>query len=465
MMENKNIDRLFQDKMEGMEVTPGPKVWSAIESKLQKKKRRVLPYWWLSGSVAALFIIGLFLFPQIEDNPSNLDTVEGPIITNVPKEKTTIKTDSSKQFLNVVPEEKIVIAEKKSSDKDNNQRKKATHKQTTSKEKTVIADNTVINNTNVTGNNTITDFTNKAEKLTESLIKEKPLDEKRKSITKKNPADKMLIAEHKTDSVKKKVPFPKKDFIATLNEINKKDDEEKSLKKWSLSTVFAVLNSNSFTKSSPIARELSANPAEGGNTFSYGVKVAYQVADKWSFQSGVHLQKMDYLTKDIAITSGVDHGNLQTVRFNNVSSEYYFSYAGLNLSSVGMGASASRMSNSGQLEQSFSYIEIPLEVKYHFIEGKKLKTSVVAGFSTLFLTNNEIKVQVPDFPQMLGEANNLNSVNFSGNLGLDIDYSINKKWTLNLNPMFKNQFNTFSNSANGFRPYYIGIYTGVKYQF
>lgn len=336
MMENKNIDRLFQDKMEGMEVTPGPKVWSAIESKLQKKKRRVLPYWWLSGSVAALFIIGLFLFPQIEDNPSNLDTVEGPIITNVPKEKTTIKTDSSKQFLNVVPEEKIVIAEKKSSDKDNNQRKKATHKQTTSKEKTVIADNTVINNTNVTGNNTITDFTNKAEKLTESLIKEKPLDEKRKSITKKNPADKMLIAEHKTDSVKKKVPFPKKDFIATLNEINKKDDEEKSLKKWSLSTVFAVLNSNSFTKSSPIARELSANPAEGGNTFSYGVKVAYQVADKWSFQSGVHLQKMDYLTKDIAITSGVDHGNLQTVRFNNVSSEYYFSYAGLNLSSVGM---------------------------------------------------------------------------------------------------------------------------------
>ena len=35
-MEEKNIDRLFQEKLKDLEVTPNENVWDAIEEKLQK---------------------------------------------------------------------------------------------------------------------------------------------------------------------------------------------------------------------------------------------------------------------------------------------------------------------------------------------------------------------------------------------------------------------------------------------
>jgi hypothetical protein len=65
----------------------------------------------------------------------------------------------------------------------------------------------------------------------------------------------------------------------------------------------------------------------------------------------------------------------------------------------------------------------------------------------------------------IGEANNLNDVNFSGNLGLDVDYEINKQLFFNLSPMVKIQTNTFSSNSGNFKPYVIGVYTGLNYRF
>ena len=70
-----------------------------------------------------------------------------------------------------------------------------------------------------------------------------------------------------------------------------------------------------------------------------------------------------------------------------------------------------------------------------------------------------------EWKRKIGEANNLNSFNFSGNLGFDIDYKITQDWFLNVTPMLKYQFNTFSNSSGNFQPYYFGVYSGVNYRF
>lgn len=57
MMEDKNIDRLFQEGLKDLEVTPNDSVWNGIESKLKKKKKnRLLPIWWFSGGVAAILV-------------------------------------------------------------------------------------------------------------------------------------------------------------------------------------------------------------------------------------------------------------------------------------------------------------------------------------------------------------------------------------------------------------------------
>jgi hypothetical protein len=120
--------------------------------------------------------------------------------------------------------------------------------------------------------------------------------------------------------------------------------------------------------------------------------------------------------------------------------------------------------NKGTLDQVFGYVEIPVELKYSVTEGK-LGVNVVGGFSTLLLNKDEIFIRTDNLTQSLGASNNLRSVNFSGNIGLDVDYLINKNLFINVSPMLKVQTNTFSKNAGSFQPYYLGVYTGLNYKF
>ena len=58
MKENKNIERLFQEKFKDFEVTPPDFVWENIQEKLhpKEKKRRVIPFWFKTAGIAASFI-------------------------------------------------------------------------------------------------------------------------------------------------------------------------------------------------------------------------------------------------------------------------------------------------------------------------------------------------------------------------------------------------------------------------
>ena len=66
---------------------------------------------------------------------------------------------------------------------------------------------------------------------------------------------------------------------------------------------------------------------------------------------------------------------------------------------------------------------------------------------------------------LFGEANNINSVNFSTNLGLGLDYKFTPKLKFNVEPVFKYQLNTFSNTSGSFNPYSLGVYSGFTLKF
>ena len=84
-MDSKNLDKLFQEKLKNLEVTPNERIWNGIESKLQKKKRRVIPFWWFAGA-AAIFLLALFFFP-FTNNENSFDNNDSKIIiTETPKE-------------------------------------------------------------------------------------------------------------------------------------------------------------------------------------------------------------------------------------------------------------------------------------------------------------------------------------------------------------------------------------------
>lgn len=442
-MDSKNIDKLFQEKLNNLEVTPNERVWNSIESKLQKKKRRVVPFWWYAGGAAAIFLLGLFFFP-FTDNENSFDNNDSKIIiTETPKEvKETIlvsKKDTLKQNKKI--EETILVADeivpKKSIQKRRNtfKEKGETKKLVSTKkamEKIFLGDNS----------------TKKTNKLENNI-------QKKNTVTKEQTSDKKFNHPKKNES--KKIDFTKAikktDSIFSTSEIKKR---------WSIAPTFAVLSSNSFSKSSPINQNLSSS-TRGQNSVSYGVQVNYKLNSKWTIQSGVHIQETSFKNNNVPVDIVTNSVN-SNVAFNNSNSGTPETSALVNTTDL-ISNSFSRSNNlSGDLSQNYGYIEIPIEIKYNFYSTKKFNTEIVGGFSSLFLTQNEVDIN-NQFVSSSGLANNLNAINFSGNFGFDFNYLINNKWSFNLNPMFKAQLNTFSKQSNGFRPFNVGIYTGLKYRF
>lgn len=433
MNDNKHIDRLYQEKFKDFEVAPNPKIWNTIEASLQKKKRRVLPFWWLSGGAVATLLIGLFLFPFSSD--------EKPIQI---KNNSVIITKSNTKL-----EEKTVEQPKKTLPKSVKKHKKNhfTQERIAKQEKQKVNKNIQKKSTVFSSSNAI------AEKITTKKTNSKNSNEK--DVNNKELPKKQKTEENK--SIKKELL--KKSLLAEVT--NKKEENKtKNVKKWSVTPTFAVLTSNSFSNNSAIDASLNNNTVSGKNTYSYGVKIAYQFTKKWAIQSGIHLQEMQFNTADVPAHSGV----ILATSLENISS--------LNEQPLSLDTNGGTDFNSGlgknfnvNINQSIGYIEFPVELSYTFINSKKLNTRVLTGFSTLFLNKNEITAATKNSSQVIGEANNLNTVNFSGNVGLDVNYQLSKKFIFNVNPMFKTQLHTFSKNANGFKPYTIGIYTGIRYNF
>jgi len=101
-------------------------------------------------------------------------------------------------------------------------------------------------------------------------------------------------------------------------------------------------------------------------------------------------------------------------------------------------------------------VEIPVELTYKIIDSK-FGLNLIGGFSTLLLNENVVSVSSPTYTIVLGEANNLNKIHYSSNIGLGFKYSIFKSVNLTFDPVFKYQLNTFSTNSGNFKPYFLVV--------
>lgn len=451
-MENNNIDKLFRDNLTNLAATPNEKVWNNIADKLAKKKKKVIPFWWFSIGVAAVLILGLFLFPFADKNTSIEKSIP-TIITESPKEKENSILKTTPNILNTPKKEEIIIVKEKIDRKNLQQKTQTPTQQQTMYASTTIEEKTPKNPKKEPKKNFLAE--NKPKKTNNLAIAEKISIVEKNEETEKNSIkikeeNNTLIAENNLD---------KNEKLSILKE--EKESIKVPKKQWTIAPSFAILNSNSFANTSPIDQGL-ANSTEGKNTFSYGVQIAYQINDKWTIQSGIHQQDVSYQNRQIAVLIS-SPSNASAAVLN--SGETFSFDSGVNGNSdFASSGLVDNLSSNGNLTQDFGYIEIPVEIKYNFSNNPKLETQLVAGFSSLFLNRNTLNLQTNSFSRT-GEVNNLNRVNFSGNLGFDFSYQLHKNWSLNINPMFKAQLNTFSGNSNGFAPFNIGVYSGVKYRF
>ena len=118
----------------------------------------------------------------------------------------------------------------------------------------------------------------------------------------------------------------------------------------------------------------------------------------------------------------------------------------------------------GHISQTMGFIEVPVEVSYKLLD-RKFGIEIVGGMSTMFLNENNLSVVSNGMQASMGKADNLNDVSFTSNIGLGFKYKFWKSFEANVEPKFKYQLNTFSDDTNGFKPYFIGIYSGINFSF
>ncbi len=114
------------------------------------------------------------------------------------------------------------------------------------------------------------------------------------------------------------------------------------------------------------------------------------------------------------------------------------------------------------MTQQMSYLEIPVELNYALI-NKKFGFNVISGVSSLFLVDNSVALTSGNLATEMGDANNLNDLNFSANFGLGVNYKFSRNLLLNIEPVFKYQLNAFSETDGTFNPYALGVYSGLKF--
>lgn len=451
MKTKKNIDRLYHDRLKDVETIPREEVWKNIAARLpqKEKKKRSIPLWFkLAGTAAVLallFGVGSTLLPS-GNEPSFGPTTSFSSASEGLKDKLKNSNQISTDFREHMDQGTLLLrslmeqTQTQLSSLSNHQQN--THGKTKSPARgnTNLFADIIISTPDLqigTSGYTFEDYNTAA------------FDEETKNS-----------AQESAPAAQKEL----KDLTLVASEENKDPEEENNelsltSKRISVSTTAGAVYFDNLGTGNSIGREFGNNKTSGKVSVAYGVNIAYQVSEKVKIRSGVN--KVDFSQN----TEGVEYTAAVSAITRGSGQLSFAAPLSPNISGEMDDATTPFVTNriSGELSQHMGFIEVPLEIEYALID-KQVGLHLIGGASTLFLNNNMVTMHSPDAASNLGEAENLNNVSFSTNIGVGIDYNISPSLQWNLEPIFKYQLNTFDD-APGVKPYNLGIYSGFSFKF
>lgn len=528
MKEQKNIERLFQEKFKDFEALPPQDAWNTIASRLneKKKKKRVIPFWFqLSGIAASLILVGTLIWNFQAKNsistPTNNvviaeDTIKNEVInsneviTNIEENQNDSAKKNQIQIEENSNEDKI---EKLVNSKNNivNQSKEVKKEinvgskfEKSNRDKIVVSkQNNLSNNKNKdsrSNSNSSNNFLTKEEinnSIVEKLVsnQKETISEKRNLVLtevliqkennqtkytnnekpnlKENNREKLIISSNEIsfkDSTLVAKIAKKPNLLEELllaKEEGENEIEKEKANKWAISTNASPVYFNSLAQGSSLDEQFESNNKNFATTLSYGVSGSYAINKKMTFRAGVNNINLSYNTDQVlyqTILNPIVADNIPTISRNaNANNVTFISEKSIVKSLNGDVENISQR-NIGALKQDIGYVEVPLEITYKILDNK-FGIEVIGGLSTLLLNANSVSLVTNGMEMKVGKANNLNDIHFSSNVGLGFKYNFFGNFNANFQPMFKYQINTFSANSGNFKPYFVGLYSGISFSF
>lgn len=471
MSDNKNIDRLFKEQFKDFEATPAAGTWDQIAAQLQhKKKRRVVPFWLKSSGIAAALVLGCFL---LFDQNSTLEIPQNKVATGkktnpkdepILKSKTTITTKPNSDVVSASPtivSNPTIITN--SSLKVTLKSNFAINKKILfSTQNQFVTKNSIVQNNNQETEKNTDKVSNNLNSYKRNLDNESSIDPSNSSINKSivNPA---LATTDSDVKVEKQItPNELELLLQQKDGVQAVVTTEKNQKKWQIKPTVAPIFLNTNANGSAIDPQFANNPKSAEQNLSYGVGVQYALNKKVKVRSGVNKLALDYNTENIVYSTSLMSKNLPNITY---TTNQFIEIKNENtLETLILFEKDPQPTTAGQINQQLAYIELPMELSYALLDNK-WGINLIGGVSTLFLSQNKIAIVGEQGRIPLGEANNLNSVHFSSNFGVGFTYQIKPSLRFNFEPMIKYQFNTFSQNNSGFKPAFIGLYSGLSFSF
>lgn len=117
------------------------------------------------------------------------------------------------------------------------------------------------------------------------------------------------------------------------------------------------------------------------------------------------------------------------------------------------------------LFQNFSYLEMPVIFRYKLVD-KSIDFNLIGGLSYNLLVNNSVHTVIDGSRYNVGKTEGMNPLMVSSSLGMGMEYSLNDKFSLNLEPIFKYYLNPFGDFTGlKSQPFSFGVFSGLSYKF
>jgi hypothetical protein len=469
-----NTDKLFRDKLLGHEVVPPPGVWNNIVNSMEAKNRKKRVFWLLSFASAAslliAFLAGWYLAVKLPDE-KNLQANFVPVKSEVPYQPLNSQTSTQS---NTLQAESGLLQSESPSVHDKIQIQNS---------KSVQYSHEVQTDLNA--------FSDAETSQRESLFV-KFLSPLRAFIPSGRKNDHDLIAMNNQEY------FSEADraLIAKNMNSNKKTSKDEKHAVWAVGVQaspvyrFNGAGSANIQESDPL---FNMGSSEGSSSYvanvTGGVKVEINTGKRLSVQSGVNYGEISQNSGEVGV-SFAGH-NWITDRFGIATDKEYAANPnninslsnnmilktqiglaniempqGVALATVNDSKNfAPEVARNYNLEQRAGYLEIPFVVRYKIID-KRFDLLVLGGINTNFLMSNNASLVDKNEVIGNGKTEGLNPLTFSSSVGMGVNYSISNRFNLSLEPTMKIQLNSM-NQQSGFdsRPYSLGIFTGISYQF
>lgn len=475
MVDNRNTDKSFREKLENFTQQPPPGLWDNIEGRLlaAKRKRRMFYVGW---AAAAAVVVIAFLAGWYFSNPSGgLEPVE--TVQQVTAPETT-------QSQEITGDQGELIAEDLQGENQPGQLMEETASGTEPagprKEgwlaSAVSTDNgtektTASVSSRISGMDEIKKIAFAFIQKTDWKVLDEILPEEGKVVL--DNLDRRLIAEN----------------------IGKMDSERE--KGWIVGMHISPGYSNHVSRHSEnYSQYMSSSGSEGSSNIGGGFSVQYKTNKRIRIESGLYFAQngqrsnnsYDLLAYSNEAFAGGPDGSFAADKaaspsFSNaVNMENgnlaLNSYAGvIEMKGAPKGseiasdfessqlAFSNRLVSEGEFSQVFDFIEIPLYVRYSVVDAR-VGVELLGGINAGLVVGNNAYIDNRFGLQNVGKTQDISTVNLSGTVGLGLSYSLNSRLSLGVEPRLSYYMNSINQNPDvSFRPYRLGLYTGIYYEF